>query len=90
MIHMTRKPLELPAFRLATPVDMFDALTELISQGWRGQISAEESGGYYLEANADAPTRQIMAHIGDVLVDDLGWRLLTADQADAGYDEVSQ
>ena len=31
-----------------------------------------------------------MAHIGDVLVDDLGWRLLTADQADAGYDEVSQ
>jgi hypothetical protein len=89
MIHLTRKPVELPAFRLATPVDMFDALSELNSQGWRGQISANESGSYYLEANADAPTRQITAHIGDVLVDDLGWRLLTAGQADAGYDEVT-
>jgi len=88
MIHLTRNPVELPAFRLETPTDMFDALSELNSQGWRGQISADETGAYYLEANTDGPTRQITAHIGDVLVDDLGWRLLSGAQADANYEEV--
>lgn len=88
MIHLIRKPVELPAFRLETDADVFDAYRELLSQGWRGQISADETsgGGMRLEANADNPTRQIVAKIGDVLVDDLGWRLLTTSQADANYD----
>ncbi len=90
MIHLVRKSVELQAFRLDTPVEMFGALSELISQGWRGQISADETGGYRLEANADNPVRQIIAAIGDVLVNDLGWRLLSSEQADTNYDEASE
>jgi hypothetical protein len=89
MIHLVRKSVELPAFQLTTPTDMFEALSALIAQGWRGQISADETGGYRLEANADSPVRQIIAAIGDVIVDDLGWRLLTGEQADTNYDEVA-
>ena len=89
MISLTRKAVALQAYQLNSAVEMFDALSALTAQGWRGQISADETGSYRLEANADAPVRQIIAEVGDVLVDDLGWRLLSSEESAANYDEVA-
>lgn len=89
MIELTRKPVPLSAFRLTEAADMLEALTTLSALGWRGAVNADEVGGIRLELNADSPTRQIIAGIGDVIVDDLGWRKVSAAEAEANYDEAS-
>ena len=86
---LQRKPIPLASFTLTEPADLIAALTSLSAAGWRGQVNCVEET-WRLELNTDSPTRQIIATIGEVLVDDLGWRLLTAEQADANYDEVSE
>ena len=87
MITVTRKPLELTAWNFADQAAMLDALTVLSAQGWRGAISQFE-GGWRLELNADNPTRQVIAELGDWLVVDMGLRKLTAAELQNNYEEV--
>lgn len=85
MTHLQRKQAALAAWHLSEPADMVAALTELTTQGWRGGLTSDP---WRLELNADEPTRQITASLGDWLVDDMGLRLLTAAEVTDNYDEV--
>jgi len=59
----------------------------LSADGWRGAVSQSEGGGWTLELNADAPTRQVVAQVGDWLVVDMGLRKLSAADCEANYEE---
>lgn len=88
MITVHRKPVDLTAWHLADATAMVEALSALTALGWRGGISATETGTLRLELNADNPTRQISAQLGDWIVDDMGLRLMTGTECAANYDEV--
>ena len=87
MIVVTRKAVQLDAWNLVDQAAMLDALTALSSQGWRGALLQSDSGGWTLELNADSPTRQVVASVGDWLVVDMGLRKLSAAECDANYEE---
>lgn len=87
-IVLTRKPVELTAWSLTDQSAMLDALTFLSGQGWRGAVSQFEGGGWRLELNADNPTRQVIAELGDWLVLDMGLRKLTAAECEDNYEEL--
>ena len=87
MIELVRKSTPLTAFELVDQAAMLDALTFLAAEGWRGALSPED-GVWVLELNADNPTRQVVAELGDWLILDGGLRKLSATEVDADY-EVS-
>jgi hypothetical protein len=87
MIELVRKPTPLTAFELVDQAAMLEALTFLAAEGWRGALSPED-GVWVLELNADNPTRQVIADLGEWLVLDGGLRKLSAAEVDADY-EVS-
>ena len=87
MIELVRKPTPLTAFELVDQAAMLEALTFLAAEGWRGALSPED-GVWVLELNADNPTRQVIADLGDWLILDGGLRKLSAAEVDADY-EVS-
>lgn len=86
MVVVTRKPVELTAWNLTDQAVMLEVLTALSGQGWRGAISQVE-GGWRLELNADDPTRQVVAELGDWLVLDMGLRKLSDAEYSANYEE---
>lgn len=86
MLVLHRKPLDLTAWYLSDQTVMLDALTVLSADGWRGAISPVEDG-WRLELNADNPTRQVIASIGDWLVLDMGLRKLSGAECEANYEE---
>jgi len=86
-VSVTRKPVSLTAWHLIDQAAMLDALSVLSGDGWRGSLSPLESG-WVLELNADEPTRQVIAEVGEWLVLDGGLRKLSAADVDADY-EVS-
>lgn len=86
-ITLQRKPIDLTGWHLVGPAELMEAFTALTALGWRGGISAGETGTLRLELNADNPTRHIIASVGDYLIDDMGLRLLTAEEFSANYDE---
>lgn len=83
-VALQRKQVPLTAWHLAEPADMIDALTAVSGQGWRGGVNCVDDV-WRLELNAD-PDRQIIATLGDWLVDDMGLRLLTAAEVDDNYE----
>jgi len=86
-ITLRRKQDDLPAWHLVNQADMMTAFTDLQADGWRGAITCDETGSVWrLELNADAPVRQIIATLGDWLIDDMGWRLVTAEECATNYD----
>lgn len=85
-ISLRRKPLDIAGFHLTDANKMVDAHAALQANGWRGAIIPGDEGSLRLELNADNPTRHIVASIGDWLVDDMGWRLVTAEECAANYD----
>ena len=87
MITLVRKPVELVGWHLVDQSAMLDALTVLSESGWRGAIT-QFSGGWRLELNADEPTRQVIAELGDWLVSDMGLRNLTDAECAANYEEA--
>jgi hypothetical protein len=87
MIELVRKSTPLTAFELVDQAAMLDALTFLAAEGWRGALSPED-GVWVLELNADNPTRQVVAELGDWLILDGGLRKLSAAEVEADY-EVS-
>lgn len=87
MITLVRKPIELTGWQLSSQADMLDALTALSADGWRGAIS-QFDGGWRLELNADEPTRQVIAELGDWLVVDMGLRKLSAAECSENYEEA--
>jgi hypothetical protein len=87
MIELVRKPTPLTAFELVDQAAMLEALTFLAGEGWRGALSPED-GVWVLELNADNPTRQVIADLGEWLILDGGLRKLSAAEVDADY-EVS-
>jgi hypothetical protein len=87
VITVVRKPVELVAWPLTNQAAMLDALTHLSGEGWRGAITQFE-GGWRLELNADNPTRQVIAELGDWLVSDMGLRKLSAEECEANYEEA--
>lgn len=88
-VTLQRKQIELVGWHLTDQSEMVTALTALKSQGWRGAISYDDANDVWrLELNADNPTRQIIAAIGDWLVDDIGLRKLSDAQCSESY-EVS-
>jgi hypothetical protein len=88
-VALHRKPIPLTAWHLAAPADMIAALSDLSALGWRGGVNCDDTGVIWrLEINADGPTRQITASLGDWLVDDMGLRLLTAAEVADNYDET--
>lgn len=87
MITLVRKPVELVGWHLVDQSAMLDALTVLSESGWRGAIT-QFSGGWRLELNADEPTRQVIAELGDWLVSDMGLRKLSAAECAENYEEV--
>jgi len=86
-VIVTRKPVDLTAWHLVDQAAMLDALSVLSGDSWRGSLSPLESG-WQLELNADNPTRQVIAELGDWLVLDGGLRKLSAAEVTADY-EVS-
>lgn len=84
---LRRKPVDLTGWHLTDLTQMAAAFTALTAEGWRGGISAGEDGALRLELNRDNPTGQIIAHIGDWLVLDMGLRKLTDAECVANYDE---
>jgi len=87
VITLVRKPVELVGWHLVDQSAMLDALTVLSESGWRGAIT-QFSGGWRLELNADEPTRQVIAELGDWLVSDMGLRKLTDAECAANYEEA--
>lgn len=87
MISLVRMPVELTAWHLVDQAAMLDALTVLSESGWRGAIS-QFAGGWRLELNADEPTRQVIAELGDWLVVDMGLRKLTDSECAENYQEA--
>ena len=87
MIVVTRRAVELDAWFLVDQAAMLEALTSLSSQGWRGAVLQSDAGGWTLELNADSPTRQVVASVGDWLVVDMGLRKLSAAECEANYEE---
>lgn len=74
-VTLQRKQVDLVGWHLTDQAEMVSALTELKSAGWRGAISYDDTNDVWrLELNADNPTRQIIAAVGDWLVNDLGVR----------------
>jgi hypothetical protein len=85
MIELVRKPTPLTAFELVDQAAMLEALTFLAGLGWRGALSPED-GVWVLELNADNPTRQVIADVGEWLVLDGGLRKLSAAEIEADYE----
>jgi hypothetical protein len=85
MIELVRKPTPLTAFELVDQAAMLEALTFLAAEGWRGALSPED-GVWVLELNADNPTRQVIAEVGDWLIVDGGLRKLSAAEVTADYE----
>ena len=83
-VTLTRKPTPITAWHLTDQTEMLDALTSLADAGWRGAL-APVGDGWRLELNADAPTRQVIAEIGDWLVIDGGLRKLSDAEVTEGY-----
>lgn len=90
MTQLLRKPDPIDAWHLVDAAAMMTAFTALNEQGWRGGITAGDNGVLRLELNADNPIRQIIATIGDWLVDDIGLRLISDADCVANYDEVTE
>jgi hypothetical protein len=86
VISVVRKPLPLSAWPLVNQAAMLEALTYLTEQGWRGALT-QSAGGWTLELNADDPTRQVVAQIGDWLILDMGLRRISDDDYAANYEE---
>lgn len=87
MVVLTRKPVGLTAWELVDQSAMLDALTVLSADGWRGAVLQADGGGWLLELNADSPTRQVVARVGDWLVVDMELRKLSAEECAANYEE---
>ena len=90
-VTLQRKQIDLTAWYLGDQSDMVAALTALKSEGWRGAITYNDSADvWWLELNADSPTRQVLATAGDWLVLDMGLRKLSAAELADNYDEVTE
>lgn len=88
-VTVRRQQVDLTAWQLIDQSDMVAALTALKASGWRGAISYDDTrDSWRLELNADNPTRQVIATVGDWLVLDIGLRKLTAGEFDENYDEA--
>lgn len=88
-VTVRRQQVDLTAWQLIDQADMVTALTALKASGWRGAISYDDTrDSWRLELNADNPTRQVIATVGDWLVLDIGLRKLTAAEFDDNYDEA--
>lgn len=87
-MKLIRKPDQLDAFNFNQPSVIMEAYSYFLANGWRGRIEADESGVLHIELNADNPTRQIIASIGDIIVDDSGWRKITQSEFESNYDVV--
>lgn len=82
---LQRKPIDLIGWHLISQADMLDALAYLSDEGWRGAVSFDSTNATWrLELNADTacdwcgnPIRNLIATIGDWLIDDMGLRKLT-------------
>lgn len=86
-VTLTRKPTPITAWHLSDQTEMLDALSALADAGWRGAL-APVGEGWRLELNADNPTRQIIAEVGDWLINDAGWlRKLSDAEVAADYEE---
>ena len=86
-MNVHRRAADLQAWNLIDQSAMVDALTALMSSGWRGAISYDAvSDVWRLELNADQPARQVIASLGDWLVEDIGLRKLSAAEFDANYE----
>lgn len=85
---LQRKPIDLIGWHLVGQSDMLDALAHLSGQGWRGGVYSVD-GTWRLELNADNPIRNIIATIGDWLIDDMGLRLMGDAECTANYDVES-
>ena len=85
---LQRKQIGLIGWNLTGQSDMLDALAYLSNQGWRGGVYSVD-GTWRLELNADNPIRNIIATIGDWLIDDMGLRLMTNAECAANYDVES-
>lgn len=84
-MSLRRKQTDLSHHHLIGPAEMWAALSDLGTQGWRGGLTTGPTGAPQLEISlADNP--EITAQVGDWLIDDMGWRKLTADQVAANYD----
>ena len=89
-VTLQRKPVDLDAWHLTDQSEMVTALTALKSHGWRGAITYDDTSDVWrLELNADQPTRQIIAQLGDWLVLDIGLRKITDSECSDNY-EVAQ
>jgi len=86
-VIVTRKPVDLTAWHLVDQAAMLDALSVLSGDGWRGSLSPVDAS-WVLELNADNPTRQVIADLGEWLVLDGGLRKLSDAEVAADY-EVS-
>jgi hypothetical protein len=89
-VTLQRKPVDLTAWHLTDQAEMVAALTALKSDGWRGAITYDDGSDVWrLELNADNPTRQVIAQLGDWLILDIGLRKLSDAECADNYDEVS-
>ena len=86
-VTVTRKPVALTAWHLVDQAAMLDALSALSGQGWRGSLSPVDAS-WVLELNADNPTRQVIADVGDWLVVDGGLRQLSDAEVTESYEVV--
>ena len=86
-VTLQRKQVDLVGWHLTDQAEMVSALTELKSAGWRGAISYDDTNDVWrLELNADNPTRQIIAQIGDWVVMDIGLRKLSDAECGDNYE----
>jgi len=84
---LQRKPIDLIGWHLISQADMLDALGYLSDEGWRGAVSFDSTNATWrLELNADNPIRNLIATIGDWLIDDMGLRKLTDAECADNYE----
>ncbi len=86
-IMLARKPTPLPAWHLTDQAAMLTALDELSDLGWRGSVMRDPSADTWrLELNADTPTRQAIASVGEWLVLDGDLRAMSDADCTANYE----
>ncbi|SBS73765.1 hypothetical protein MHPYR_180045 [uncultured Mycobacterium sp.] len=82
---LQRKPTQHQSWPLTDIAKMMDAWSVLMADGWRGGVNPL-GDSFRLEVHKG--DSDIIADIGEWLVDDYGLRKITADERAANYDVV--
>ena len=84
---VTRKSAPLTAWHLTDQAALLAALGDIMGDEWRGAIS-HTGTGWRLELNADNPARQVVAAVGEWLVQDFELRKFSDAEISDYYDVV--